>query len=62
MRKRNKIRDQKSQKKMLEGSRQVEMGRTSPVSVMRKGSHSDGITLVINSMVSVCLGGQILTV
>lgn len=52
----------KSQRKTVESSRQLEMGRSSLVSLMRMGSHSDAIMLVINPLVSACLGGQILAV
>lgn len=52
----------KTQREMVECSRQLEMGWTNLVSLMRMGSHSDAIMLVINPLVSVCLGGQILTV
>ena len=33
-----------------------------PVRQMRMGSHRDAILLLINQLVSACLGGQILTV
>lgn len=48
----------KSQRKTVECSRQLEMGWSSLVSLMRMGSHSDAIMLVINPLVSACLGGQ----
>ena len=38
------------------------MGWTDLVGLMRMGSHSDAIMLLINPLVSACLGGQILTV
>lgn len=48
---------------IVERSRQVEVGQTSLVSsLMRMGSHSDAIMCVINPLVSVRLGWQILTV
>lgn len=43
----------------------VEHGLDQPadqVRLMGMGSHSDAITLLINPLVSACLGGQILTV
>lgn len=52
----------KSRRKRVECSGQLEMGWSSLVGLMRMGSHSDAIMLVINPLVSACLGGQILAV